>query len=252
MAFPDVAQARDGLGDRLCSLCRRTYWIFNQQFPTPLLDKLSTSHSQLNCSVRETKTGVMATDTGTENAANACSRRLHHDNEEAFGHDQQIPDALPEESELIPGRQRIWWRPLVLLFLMTFAGDIGYFVNIAPQTRLFEDLACRRYYAKSKLALLLQDHGGRPDEKFCKIPAVQDVVAELFGLQTLFDGMVGILVGVYYGAWADKIGRRPILVLATFGSLLATTWILFVCKYPGLACCTLRESMSYTCADIPL
>jgi MFS family permease len=127
--------------------------------------------------------------------------------------------------------QRLWWRPLALMFLFTLVSDVGYFMSIAPQTRLFEDLVCRKYYAGRSTTLFLHAPDGRPDEALCKIPAVQDVVAELFGMQIFFDGIVGVLFGIYFGVLADRIGRRAILTISAIGVLLSSAWTLFICEF---------------------
>ncbi|OAA55693.1 Major facilitator superfamily domain, general substrate transporter [Cordyceps fumosorosea ARSEF 2679] len=129
-----------------------------------------------------------------------------------------------------PGNEqngRINTRALVLLFLNVLVVDIGYIINLAPMTRIFEDITCRQYLHASGAAFLSE--GGRPDESRCKIPEVQGPVAELFGYQTFFDSLVGIILGLHFGALADRIGRRPIYVLGLGGSFLASCWKLYVC-----------------------
>jgi MFS family permease len=102
---------------------------------------------------------------------------------------------------------------------MLFFQAFGVMVSIAPQTRLFEDIACRRYFGS----------GGQPDEESCKDPAVQDTVNELFGWQLFFDGIPGLIMAMYYGAMADEKGRKPVLVLSLVGQALGAAWILLIC-----------------------
>lgn len=119
------------------------------------------------------------------------------------------------------------WRPITLIWAMLFFQAFGVMVSIAPQTRLFEDIACRRYFGS-----------GNPDEESCKEPAVQDMVNELFGWQLFFDGIPGFLMAMYYGAMADEKGRKPVLMLSLVGQALGAAWILLICmcdrKYPIL------------------
>lgn len=113
------------------------------------------------------------------------------------------------------------WRPITLIWAMLFFQAFGVMVSIAPQTRLFEDIACRRYFG-----------GGGPsgpDEESCKDPAVQDMVNELFGWQLFFDGIPGLVMALYYGAMADEKGRKPVLMLSLIGQGLGAAWILLIC-----------------------
>ncbi|KAL2260168.1 hypothetical protein VTK26DRAFT_5927 [Humicola hyalothermophila] len=132
----------------------------------------------------------------------------------------------------------IHWRPVLLVWLMLLVLGFGIMVAIAPQTRIYEDIICRRYYAdgpEQSITLgiaFLPDDGPRhqgPDEKACKDPVIQDALNQLFGWQTFFDGIPGLLLAMYYGSLADSWGRRPILVLSLVGQLLGALWILFIC-----------------------
>lgn len=113
------------------------------------------------------------------------------------------------------------WRPITLIWAMLFFQAFGVMVSIAPQTRLFEDIACRRYFGS----------GDQPDEESCKDPAVQDMVNELFGWQLFFDGIPGLVTAMYYGAMADEKGRKPVLMLSLFGQALGAAWILLICVF---------------------
>lgn len=111
---------------------------------------------------------------------------------------------------------------------MLFFQAFGVMVSIAPQTRLFEDIACRRHFG-----------GGGPsglDEESCKDPAVQDMVNELFGWQLFFDGIPGLVMAMYYGAMADEKGRKPVLMLSLVGQALGAAWILFICMFKQATC----------------
>lgn len=139
-----------------------------------------------------------------------------------------VPDSAPEETSSTKETMNL--RAVALIFVFVLVSDIGYFITIAPLTRTFEDITCRRYFEVSRQTLFLNSASGRPDEAQCKIPEVQGPVAELFGYQTFLDGLVGILLGLYFGALADRVGRRPIFTLAATGAFLSSCWTLYVCE----------------------
>lgn len=139
---------------------------------------------------------------------------------------QSLPNHEPSDS--LPG-EKINLKVIAIIFMNVLVANIGYFISITPLTRVFEDITCRRYFQESAQTLLLNGTHGRPDEAQCKIPEVQGPVAQLFGVQTFLDGLVGILLGLYFGALADRIGRRPILTLASAGAFLGMCWTLYVC-----------------------
>ncbi|KAK2026626.1 putative MFS transporter [Colletotrichum zoysiae] len=118
----------------------------------------------------------------------------------------------------------VYWRPIVMVAMMLFIDGLGYGMSLAPQTQLFENIVCRQYYKVNSAGLV-----GRPSEEMCKDPAVQDVVAELFGWQTFFDGIPGLVLAIWFGVLADKQGRRRVLFLSLVGQVLGACWVLFIC-----------------------
>lgn len=116
--------------------------------------------------------------------------------------------------------------PVIIILLMLIIDGLGFAVALAPQTRLFEDIVCRQYYSRNADSL---DSG--PHEDSCKIPAVQDFVAQLFGWQTFFDGIPGLVLAMYFGVLADTRGRRAVLFWSMAGQLLGMSWVLMICAY---------------------
>jgi hypothetical protein len=129
-----------------------------------------------------------------------------------------------------PSESKIWWRPVIIIILILLFNGIAVFMSIAPQTRLFEDIICRQVY-RDREPVPYADHNGPPSEKMCKISQVQEKVAMLFGMQTFFDGIPGLLLAIPYGVYADKFGRREVLILSMSGQLAGALWVLFVCKF---------------------
>ncbi|KAF5525216.1 MFS efflux pump atnC [Colletotrichum aenigma] len=118
----------------------------------------------------------------------------------------------------------IYWRPIVVVAMMLFIDGIGNCMSLAPQTRLFEEIVCRQYYKVGDNV-----PGSGPSEEMCKDPAVQDVVAELFGWQKFFDGIPGLILAMWFGVLADKQGRRRVFLLSVVGQVLGACWVLFIC-----------------------
>lgn len=140
-------------------------------------------------------------------------------------------------------QKRTHWTPIILIQLMIFLSAMGVVISFAPRTRLFEDIICRKYYAihngttettsistSALLSLTTNVHfaSQAPSESQCKIAPVQDALAELFGWQTFFDGIPGLLLAMYYGVLADKKGRSPVLFRSLLGQVLAAGWVLYI------------------------
>ncbi|KAF3384236.1 hypothetical protein DPV78_012936 [Talaromyces pinophilus] len=107
---------------------------------------------------------------------------------------------------------------IYLLSICTFflAGSSS-FLNI-PLTRLIEDNLCRRH-----------DWQGAPiDEGRCKTDDIQSTLAYLNGSLPLVEAIVGLVAAFPFAVLADRIGRKPIILLATAGSILSLLWELSV------------------------
>lgn len=119
---------------------------------------------------------------------------------------------------------------------MLIIDGLGFSVALAPQTRLFEDILCRQYYSRNA-----GDALGLAREDGCKISAVQDVVAQLFGWQTFFDGIPGLVLAMYFGVLADTRGRSAVLFWSMAGQLLGMSWLLMICASLCLSDLCLRN-----------
>ncbi|KAM3470136.1 hypothetical protein MY8738_009862 [Beauveria namnaoensis] len=141
-----------------------------------------------------------------------------HDSDSIFSCDRQ-----PQKQNA--SREKTYWHPIIVLLLMLLIDGFGYVMSAAPQTRLIEDIVCRKYYSAETLSTLGLTS---PSEHMCKERPVQDAVAQLFGWQTFFDGIPGLVLAMYFGVLADKHGRRGVLFLSMLGQTIGLTWVLFI------------------------
>ncbi|KAI7337079.1 hypothetical protein KC315_g2513 [Hortaea werneckii] len=139
---------------------------------------------------------------------------------------EHVSHETKADTEPAVAKSKIAWRPVLLVNLLFVFNGLGYFISVAPQTQLFENLVCDTYYQSSAPQTVQKQQ--KPSQDPCKVPAVQETLAMIFGFQTFFDGIPGLLLAMPYGVVADKIGRKPVLLLSMAGQVFAATWVLFV------------------------
>ncbi|PTB42177.1 hypothetical protein M441DRAFT_78933 [Trichoderma asperellum CBS 433.97] len=83
---------------------------------------------------------------------------------------------------------------------------------LIPLYRLIEDSVCHVYYGDDSLDLI--------DEMKCKTDEVQAQMAYLLGWLGLFHSIMSLLSTFPFGMLADKIGRKPTILLASVGMAL--------------------------------
>ncbi|KAK4184894.1 major facilitator superfamily domain-containing protein, partial [Podospora australis] len=104
--------------------------------------------------------------------------------------------------------------------------QIGSFLSLAPQTAILESIVCRQYYEDIRLRPLVIDD--------CKIEPIQSKVAFINGWKDVFETLPVIVFAVPFGALADKIGRKKVLLLAIFGIILSDGWVRLIYSFPDV------------------
>ncbi|KAH1909192.1 uncharacterized protein AFUA_5G12740 [Aspergillus fumigatus Af293] len=110
------------------------------------------------------------------------------------------------------------WRILAISSIVFFFVDFGFYLTVPAQTRIFEEIICRQYTAQGD----------------CKIAPVQSELAAVNGWKDTFDALPGILLSIPYGVLADRIGRKPCLLLGLLGVILGESWTRLVCFWPQI------------------
>ena len=91
---------------------------------------------------------------------------------------------------------------LICTFALQFCTYFAKHMVEVPTIKLFEQAICNRYY--SEQSIHLRTRAPEVDERYCKIPAVQNELASLTGLKFTFDALPGLLTALYYGSIADR------------------------------------------------
>ena len=124
-------------------------------------------------------------------------------------------------------KKKPWMRLCVLGLLLIAIVDVGAFLAEPPRTRIFEANICLSYYRQHDASAIGVDDT-IPESK-CKIDAVQQKLAMIFGWQDMFDAIPGILLAVPFGTLADRVGRKWIFTAALMGLQLNSAWVLLIC-----------------------
>lgn len=129
-----------------------------------------------------------------------------------------------------PKKKKPWVLLVVLALFLVAVIDVGSFLAEPPKTRVYEANICLSYYREHDTSVIGAD--GTIPEKLCKIDAVQQKLAMIFGWQETFDAIPAVLLAVPFGTLADRIGRKWIFTASLMGLQLNSAWILLICKPP--------------------
>ncbi|MCJ1304184.1 hypothetical protein MMC08_006996 [Hypocenomyce scalaris] len=140
-----------------------------------------------------------------------------------------LPDdhKQPQDKLLKIWNRKTYTFGLVITLVILFNG--GTIIQEAPKTRLFESIFCYHFYREHDPSFIGAD--GTVPEHFCKIEPVQSDVAMLKGWQVFLDNIPTILLAIPFGIFADKYGRKPLILLNSISLCLRTSWIIFVCHF---------------------
>lgn len=161
-------------------------------------------------------------------AVQTPSARTSIDAREPLYSSSESSESLPLRSPTKIPQKKPWVLFCVLGLLLIAIVDVGAFLAEPPRTRIFEANICLSYYRQHDPSVIGTD--GTIPEKDCKIDAVQQKMAMIFGWQDTFDALPGILLAVPFGTLADRIGRKWIFTAALMGLQLNSAWVLVVCQ----------------------
>ncbi|KAH8690266.1 putative MFS transporter [Talaromyces proteolyticus] len=129
---------------------------------------------------------------------------------------QSQPSSSRRENHAFREKLRI--RLMITLFAIILFVETGNAMTQGPQTRITESIACRNYYQETDPSQIGPD--GQIPEEQCKNSVIQGEIAIVKGYMELFDGVASILLALPYGLLADRIGRKPTILLSIPGFLL--------------------------------
>ncbi|KAI9829497.1 MAG: hypothetical protein M1819_006317 [Sarea resinae] len=173
--------------------------------------------------------------------------------------------ALTREPQKAPGRIRVFIVTCLLISAIDFGGYLAY----APQTEIFQDIICRRYYSRTNRVpfgnVII-------DESECKLDAIQGELALVNGWLDTFITLpsqskllpeyprvrpiddrgrsTGILLAIPYGVLADRIGRKPVLILAIVGYIVTGVLIRVISTPISAALMTKNTWIPYLLASV--
>ena len=112
-------------------------------------------------------------------------------------------------------------RVLVLVGITIVAVDFGDNLSYAPLVQILEQIICERQHSAGSI------EGGSVSD--CKSDTVQSELALLMGWMAFWNQVPGIILALPYGFAADRIGRKPVLLLSVAGLLLQEAAVRFIC-----------------------
>lgn len=135
---------------------------------------------------------------------------------------------LPENGNT---RRTRWFRvtsPQAINFIQTFVMFCITFSSLLtalPVTQLLKDALCREHY----------DNIPELDENMnCNTAEINSKLAWIFSTQSVLEIVAELVVAVPYGALADRIGKRRVLVWAAMSSMAGIFVFLGILQFPNI------------------
>ncbi|PQE32712.1 major facilitator superfamily transporter protein [Rutstroemia sp. NJR-2017a WRK4] len=129
------------------------------------------------------------------------------------------------ETLAISRSYRAWSPRLLLTFVLAtlFWIEFGGYLMAVPGLRIYEDIICHHYYDNLHGdGNVMED--GNIDESMCKIDSIQNELSTIVAALHFLEAIPGLVTTIPYGMLMDRIGRKPIFILAMAGVVLDVMW----------------------------
>ncbi|KAK5997620.1 Efflux pump ustT-like protein [Cladobotryum mycophilum] len=138
-----------------------------------------------------------------------------------MGQGENVSGTLQPDAKYPSGYSRVF----VQLCIITLLFDFTQYSVYAPLTAVFEEIICNHYYSSGFNGLVLQ--------RDCKVIPVQSELAIVKGYKDAFNQIPSIVLGIPLGMLADRMGRKPVILLFLLGIFLSDSWVKIVCLFPN-------------------
>ncbi|PYH40629.1 MFS transporter [Aspergillus saccharolyticus JOP 1030-1] len=139
-----------------------------------------------------------------------------------------LPDPRGQQLQNKNTPRRSRWILLFVCFIIVTL-DFGDYLSIAPQLQIYEDIICHRVHPELFAGGL--DRLTAASNALCKSADVQGELALLVGWKDTFSMLPGMILAIPFGLMADKVGRKPVIILSLAGVIMQECAIRLICWY---------------------
>ncbi|GAM35309.1 MFS multidrug transporter [Talaromyces pinophilus] len=140
---------------------------------------------------------------------------------------QETLSASSSQWRLLPDWSTTQWRVMIAAALLLLSINFGNFMAQPPQLQIFEDIICKNYV----LSINATSNSAGTLDNVCKSPAVQKELALVTGWKNTFDTLPSVALALPFGILADRIGRRPVTIMALASLCCGEIWSRIVCWF---------------------